>query len=58
MIRITAYEYVLQERTMREQKRKKQKADHGFQQMLEAEIQKLKGAQNGKDKNQHQYQDR
>ena len=43
---------------MREQKRKKQKADHGFQQMLEAEIQKLKGAQNGKDKNQHQYQDR
>lgn len=28
---------------MREQKRKKQKADHGFQLMLEAEIQKLKG---------------
>lgn len=58
MIRVTAYEYMLQERERQTMRKKKTKADNGFQQMLEAEIQKLKGAQNGKDRNQHQYQDR
>lgn len=48
MIRVTAYEYMLQERERQTMRKKKTKADNGFQQMLEAEIQKLKGAQNGK----------
>lgn len=48
MIRVTAYEYMLQERERQTMRKKKTKEDNGFQQMLEAEIQKLRGAQNGK----------
>lgn len=48
MIRVTAYEYMLQERERQTMRKKKTKEDNGFQQLLEAEIQKLKGAQNGK----------
>lgn len=43
MIRVTAYEYMLQERERQIMQKKKTKVDNGFQQMLEAEIQKLKG---------------
>ena len=58
MIRVTAYEYMLQERERQTMRKKKAKEDNGFQQLLEAEIQKLKGAEDGKGKNQRQYQNR
>lgn len=41
MIRVDAHEYILHQRGM--YRKKKTKADNGFQQLLEAEIQKLKG---------------
>lgn len=46
MIRVTAYEYMLQERERQTMRRKKAKEDNGFRQLLEAEIQKLKGVDN------------
>ena len=43
MIRVDEHEYMLQERERQIMQKKKTKADNGFQQLLEAEIQKLKG---------------
>lgn len=57
MIRVDAHEYILHQRGMYRKKKKEMK-NTGFDEVLNREIQKLKGEQNGKDKNQHQYQDR
>ena len=57
MIRVDAHEYILYQRGMHRKKKKEMK-NAGFGEILEREIKKLKGAQNGKDKNQHQYQNR
>lgn len=57
MIRVDAHEYILHKRGMYRKKKKEMK-NTGFDEVLNREIQKLKGAKNGKDKNQRQYQNR